>query len=289
MMIWKQNIYLAEQDKVQQTSWNPILNSICRSHLRSGKTFDFVITEKILKWGDLLTKFQCDFVTGSYWVERNRLLLTVTCLLFLFMAVPFSFRRSVCFCQMESKSPLWIQLFFFPCFLESTSQYHVKKNKQRGLLRIYLKQCIVVASIQPWGQHWCLWQNGGCCTWAGLDHCRTVADNTSSSPQRGQSHAQCKKKSSSPAIPQWPCRKNSGPQPLRADIRSWNVADTLSDLRGGSEFSVPASRPWVVEDHSDPGESLCLARGWHGSTLATSSSTHHWHQESETVWSDGAD
>lgn len=31
---------------------------------------------------------------------------------------------------------------FFPCFLESTSQYHVKKNKQRGLLRIYLKQCI---------------------------------------------------------------------------------------------------------------------------------------------------
>lgn len=28
---------------------------------------------------------------------------------------------------------------FFSCFLESTSQYHVKKNKQRGLLRIYLK------------------------------------------------------------------------------------------------------------------------------------------------------
>lgn len=28
---------------------------------------------------------------------------------------------------------------FFSCFLESTSQYHIKKNKQRGLLRIYLK------------------------------------------------------------------------------------------------------------------------------------------------------
>lgn len=28
---------------------------------------------------------------------------------------------------------------FFSFFLESTSQYHVKKNKQRGLLRIYLK------------------------------------------------------------------------------------------------------------------------------------------------------
>lgn len=98
------------------------------------------MTEKIQKWRDLLTKFQCDFVTGSHWVRRNRLLLTGTCLLFLFMAVPFSFRRLVCFCQMESVTT--VNPAFFPCFLESTSQYHVKKNKQRGLLRIYLKRGI---------------------------------------------------------------------------------------------------------------------------------------------------
>lgn len=43
----------------------------------------------------------------------------------------------------------------------------------------------------------------------------------------------------------------------------------LSDLREGSEFSVSANRRWVVEDCSDPGESLCLAGGQHGSMLAT--------------------
>lgn len=51
MMIWKQNIYLAEQDKVQQNLWNPILNSICRSRLRSGKTFGFLMTKKNPKVG----------------------------------------------------------------------------------------------------------------------------------------------------------------------------------------------------------------------------------------------
>lgn len=140
MKTLKQNIYLAEQGKVQQTLWNPILNSICRSHLRSGKTFGFLMTEKVLKWRDRLTKFQCDFVTGSHWVKRNRLLLTVTCLLFLFMVVPFSFRRLVCFCQMESKSPLWIQLFFLVSWKAPVSTMSRKTN--RGLLRIYLKQSI---------------------------------------------------------------------------------------------------------------------------------------------------
>lgn len=44
-------------------------------------------------------------------------------------------------------------------------------------------------------------------------------------------------------------------------------------------------RPWMVEHCSDPGESLCLAGGWHSSVLtatATSSHTHPGCQAAET-------
>lgn len=86
--------------KVQQALRNQLQNPICGCHV-PGKLFGVLVTER-----GLLTKHRQDLVTCRHWVIRKRLLFTATCLLFLFMAVPFSFQRSVCFCQMESKSPL---------------------------------------------------------------------------------------------------------------------------------------------------------------------------------------
>lgn len=142
------------------------------------------------------------------------------------MPVPLLFRRSVCFCQMGVKVTTVNPAFYFPCFLESTSQYHVKKNKQRGLLRIYLKQSSSGSSNNN------LRASADVCDKIWATVCDTEALQSGSQhpilhPKRSQSCTMQARKGHSSILDSqaaiwshWPCGESPGAQTLQADIRA---------------------------------------------------------------------